>query len=195
MVLLENHLEGLQHDGCGRILQTVNGAVMGREALNMEFSGLRKSLWHGQGIIPSDRPLFSADHVTTVATRRSRLHGTLIQSGIISQCGGATESRAVSRSSPNTLKFSPMTTTGRHATTSPVLSPSPSSASHPKEPRRDRSLVRWGRILSWAKEASGSAGMINARSESAAIDSRRPRPDAGHLLSGQLRPVARSWIY
>jgi hypothetical protein len=68
MVLLENHLEGLQHDRCGRILQTVNGAVMGREALNMEFSGLRKSLWHGQGIIPSDRPLFSADHVTTVAT-------------------------------------------------------------------------------------------------------------------------------
>jgi hypothetical protein len=106
----------------------------------MEFSGLRKSLWHGQGIIPSDRPLFSADHVTTVATRRSRLHGTLIQSGIISQCGGATESRAVSRSSPNTLKFSPMTTTGRHATTSPVLSPSPSSASIQ---RNHAAIGRW----------------------------------------------------
>jgi putative SOS response-associated peptidase YedK len=40
---------------------------------------------------------------------------------------------------------------------------------HPKEPRRDLSLVRWGLIPSWAKDASGSAGMINARSESAAI--------------------------
>jgi len=40
---------------------------------------------------------------------------------------------------------------------------------HPKEPRRDLSLVRWGLIPSWAKDASSSAGMINARSESAAI--------------------------
>jgi putative SOS response-associated peptidase YedK len=39
---------------------------------------------------------------------------------------------------------------------------------HPKEPRRDPSLVRWGLIPSWAKDASGSAAMINARSESAA---------------------------
>jgi len=38
---------------------------------------------------------------------------------------------------------------------------------HPKEPCRDLSLVRWGLIPSWAKEASGAAGMINARSESA----------------------------
>jgi hypothetical protein len=39
---------------------------------------------------------------------------------------------------------------------------------HPKEPRRELSLVRWGLIPSWAKDASGAAGMINARSESAA---------------------------
>ena len=38
---------------------------------------------------------------------------------------------------------------------------------HPKEPRRDLSLVRWGLIPSWAKDASGAA-MINARSETAA---------------------------
>ena len=36
---------------------------------------------------------------------------------------------------------------------------------HPKEPRRDLSLVRWGLIPSWAKDASEAAGMINARSE------------------------------
>jgi putative SOS response-associated peptidase YedK len=47
--------------------------------------------------------------------------------------------------------------------------PVPIIRQHPKEPRRDLSLVRWGLIPSWAKDASGSAGMINARSESAAI--------------------------
>ena len=39
---------------------------------------------------------------------------------------------------------------------------------NPKEPRRDLSLVRWGLIPSWAKDASGAARMINARSETAA---------------------------
>ena len=39
---------------------------------------------------------------------------------------------------------------------------------HPREPRRDLSLVRWGLIPSWAKDASGAARMINARSETAA---------------------------
>jgi putative SOS response-associated peptidase YedK len=33
---------------------------------------------------------------------------------------------------------------------------------HPKEPRRELSLVRWGLIPSWAKDVSGSAAMINA---------------------------------
>ncbi len=39
---------------------------------------------------------------------------------------------------------------------------------HAKEPRRELSLVRWGLIPSWAKDASGAAKMINARSETAA---------------------------
>jgi len=46
--------------------------------------------------------------------------------------------------------------------------PVPIIRPHPKEPRRNLSLVRWGLIPSWAKDASGSASMINARSESAA---------------------------
>jgi putative SOS response-associated peptidase YedK len=39
---------------------------------------------------------------------------------------------------------------------------------HPKEPRRDLTLMRWGLIPSWAKDTSGAALMINARSETAA---------------------------
>jgi len=39
---------------------------------------------------------------------------------------------------------------------------------HPKEPVRELSMMRWGLIPSWAKDASGSARMINARSETAA---------------------------
>jgi putative SOS response-associated peptidase YedK len=39
---------------------------------------------------------------------------------------------------------------------------------NPKEPVRDLSLVRWGLIPSWAKDPSVGAGMINARSETAA---------------------------
>jgi putative SOS response-associated peptidase YedK len=46
--------------------------------------------------------------------------------------------------------------------------PVPIIRQHPKEPRRELSLVRWGLIPSWAKETSGSAQMINARSETAA---------------------------
>lgn len=46
--------------------------------------------------------------------------------------------------------------------------PVPIIRQHPKEPRRELSLVRWGLIPSWAKDASGAAGMINARSETAA---------------------------
>jgi len=38
---------------------------------------------------------------------------------------------------------------------------------HPKEPRRVLSLMRWGLIPSWAKDISGSASMINVRSETA----------------------------
>ena len=39
---------------------------------------------------------------------------------------------------------------------------------HPKEPVRELSLMRWGLIPHWSKDASGAAGMINARSETAA---------------------------
>jgi putative SOS response-associated peptidase YedK len=39
---------------------------------------------------------------------------------------------------------------------------------NPKEPRRELSLMRWGLVPSWAKDSSGAARMINARSETAA---------------------------
>jgi len=43
----------------------------------------------------------------------------------------------------------------------------PVTRQHPKEPRRVFSLMRWGLIPSSAKDASGAARMINARSETA----------------------------
>jgi putative SOS response-associated peptidase YedK len=46
--------------------------------------------------------------------------------------------------------------------------PVPIIRQHPKIPQRELSLVRWGLIPSWAKDASGGAKMINARSETAA---------------------------
>jgi putative SOS response-associated peptidase YedK len=39
---------------------------------------------------------------------------------------------------------------------------------HPKEPIRQLSLMKWGLIPHWAKDASGAASTINARSETAA---------------------------
>jgi putative SOS response-associated peptidase YedK len=39
---------------------------------------------------------------------------------------------------------------------------------HPKEPTRKISLMKWGLIPHWAKDASGAATTINARSETAA---------------------------
>ena len=45
--------------------------------------------------------------------------------------------------------------------------PVPIVRQHPKEPRRDLSLMRWGLIPSWAKDTSCAARMINARSETA----------------------------
>jgi putative SOS response-associated peptidase YedK len=38
---------------------------------------------------------------------------------------------------------------------------------HPKEPIRQISLMKWGLVPNWAKDASGTARMINARSETA----------------------------
>ena len=46
--------------------------------------------------------------------------------------------------------------------------PIPVIRQNPKEPVRELSLVRWGLIPSWAKDASAAARMINARSETAA---------------------------
>ena len=46
--------------------------------------------------------------------------------------------------------------------------PVPIIRQNPKESRRESALVRWGLIPSWAKDMSGSAMMINARSETAA---------------------------
>ena len=45
--------------------------------------------------------------------------------------------------------------------------PIPIIRQHPKEPVREMSLMRWGLIPSWAKDPSGAARMINARSETA----------------------------
>jgi putative SOS response-associated peptidase YedK len=46
--------------------------------------------------------------------------------------------------------------------------PVPVIRQHPKEPVRQLSLMKWGLVPTWAKDASGAAGMINARSETAA---------------------------
>ena len=46
--------------------------------------------------------------------------------------------------------------------------PVPIIRQHPKEPRPELSLARWGLIPWWSKDASGAARMINARSETAA---------------------------
>jgi putative SOS response-associated peptidase YedK len=47
--------------------------------------------------------------------------------------------------------------------------PIPVIRQHPKESSRVLSLMRWGLIPSWAKDISGATGMINARSETAAL--------------------------
>ena len=46
--------------------------------------------------------------------------------------------------------------------------PIPVIRQHPKEPVRQISTMRWGLVPSWAKDTSGAARMINARSETAA---------------------------
>ena len=46
--------------------------------------------------------------------------------------------------------------------------PVPVIRQHPREPVRQLSLMRWGLLPSWAKSPSGSASMINARSETVA---------------------------
>jgi len=46
--------------------------------------------------------------------------------------------------------------------------PVPVIRQNPKEAVRQLSLMRWGLIPSWSKDASGAAQMINARAETAA---------------------------
>jgi len=46
--------------------------------------------------------------------------------------------------------------------------PVPVIRQHPKEPVRQISIMRWGLIPHWAKDASGTASTINAKSETAA---------------------------
>ena len=46
--------------------------------------------------------------------------------------------------------------------------PVPVIRQNPKEPVRQLSLMKWGLVPHWAKDSSGAAGMINARSETAA---------------------------
>ena len=46
--------------------------------------------------------------------------------------------------------------------------PVPVIRQHPKEPVRQISSMRWGSVPHWSKDASGAAGAINARSETAA---------------------------
>ena len=46
--------------------------------------------------------------------------------------------------------------------------PIPVIRQHPREPIRQVALMKWGLIPAWAKETSGAARMINARSETAA---------------------------
>jgi putative SOS response-associated peptidase YedK len=58
--------------------------------------------------------------------------------------------------------------TGVPGTTSHPPQPVPVIRQNPKEPVRKLSLMRWGLIPSWAKDPSVAAGMIDARSETAA---------------------------
>jgi putative SOS response-associated peptidase YedK len=46
--------------------------------------------------------------------------------------------------------------------------PVPVIRQNPKEPVRELSLMKWGLVPSWSRDASGAARMINARSETAA---------------------------
>ncbi len=46
--------------------------------------------------------------------------------------------------------------------------PIPAVRQHPAKPERKISLLRWGLIPNWSRDASGGAKMINARAESAA---------------------------
>ena len=85
-------------------------------------------------------------------------------------------SRAVSRSSPEHFDAVPFEDGWIPRYNIAPTQPVPVICQNPKEPRRVLSLLRWGLILSWVKDISGSASMINARSETAATKSAFRRP-------------------
>src|ERR1022692_2227280 len=68
--------------------------------------------------------------------------------------------------------------------------PVPITRQNPKEPVRRLSLVRWGLIPSWAKDSSGAAMMINARSETAAT-----KPVFRDALKSRRFLVPADWFY
>ena len=53
--------------------------------------------------------------------------------------------------------------------------PVPVIRQNPKEPVRELSVICWGLIASWAKDLSGAARMINARSETASTNAMKSR--------------------
>jgi putative SOS response-associated peptidase YedK len=92
---------------------------------------------------------------------------SLIQSAIIAPCAGALDLRGESRSSKNTSMPSRGKKTGARVTTLPQPSPVAVIRQNPKEPVRELSMMRWGLIPSWAKDASGAARMIKPRAGTA----------------------------
>jgi hypothetical protein len=75
--------------------------------------------------------------------------------------------------------------------------PVPIIRQHPKEPRRDLSLVRWSLIPPWAKHASGAAGMINGRlGDPAWCSESRRSASSARILGRNSRPQQESdrWI-
>src|SRR5207247_2326526 len=86
---------------------------------------------------------------------------------IISPCADSTDSRQGSRWSRNTS-----TASLDEQSWEPRYNIAPTQAvpvirQNPEKPVRELSLMRWGLIPSWAKDPSGAASMINARSETA----------------------------
>ena len=122
-------------------------------------------------------PLRNIAHQLNALRRRPLRKGfcaTAIVSVILFTCADATECRGgkrFCRSSPAPFRT---TRTGVLDTTSLRHRSCPSSGEIPRSNIREASLIRWRLVPSWAKDSSKSAGMINARSETAASIIDRP---------------------
>jgi putative SOS response-associated peptidase YedK len=68
--------------------------------------------------------------------------------------------------------------------------PVPVIRQNPKEPIREMLLMRWGLIPSWAKDPSVAAGMINARSETAAT-----KPAFRHAMKSRRCVISADGFY